>query len=98
MTQDSHDLEATAGRSDPLAFLAEELADLRNAKHLYRPLRVMSSEQGPVATVDGREVISLSSNDYLGLTHHPRLREAALARRSASSGRARARSGPSPAR
>ena len=62
---------------DPLAFLADELADLK-AKHLYRPLRVMSSEQGPVATVDGREVISLSSNDYLGLTHHPRLKAAAV--------------------
>src|SRR5258706_9472117 len=68
---------ATA-RPDPLAFLSSELDDLR-AKHLYRPLRVMSSAQGPVAEVDGREVISLSSNDYLGLTHHPRLREAALA-------------------
>jgi glycine C-acetyltransferase len=62
---------------DPLAFLGDELADLR-AKHLYRPLRVMSSEQGPVAVVDGREVISLSSNDYLGLTHHPRLKAAAV--------------------
>ena len=67
----------TAERPDPFAFLAEELADL-HAKHLYRPLRVMSSEQGPVATVDGREVISLSSNDYLGLTHHPRLKAAAV--------------------
>jgi glycine C-acetyltransferase len=64
--------------SDPLAFIAAELEDLR-AKHLYRPLRVMSAAQGPVTTVDGREVISLSSNDYLGLTHHPRLRDAALA-------------------
>ena len=67
----------TAERQDPFAFLAEELADL-HAKHLYRPLRVMSSEQGPVATVDGREVINLSSNDYLGLTHHPRLKAAAV--------------------
>ncbi len=62
---------------DPLSFIADELQDLR-ARHLFRPLRVMSSEQGPVATIDGREVISLSSNDYLGLTHHPRLKAAAI--------------------
>ena len=49
----------TPTRPDPLAFLAADLDDLR-AKHLYRPLRVMASEQGPVAMVDGREVISLS--------------------------------------
>ncbi len=67
----------TSARPDPFAFLGEELAEL-HAKHLYRPLRVMSSEQGPVAIVDGREVISLSSNDYLGLTHHPRLKAAAV--------------------
>jgi glycine C-acetyltransferase len=64
-------------RQDPLAFLGEELADLR-ARHLYRPLRVMSSAQGPVVSVDEHRLISLSSNDYLGLTHHPRVREAAL--------------------
>ena len=64
-------------RPDPLAFLAEELDDLRN-RHLYRPLRVMSSAQGPIVSVDERRLISLSSNDYLGLTHHPRLRDAAL--------------------
>ncbi|MFL5776163.1 MAG: aminotransferase class I/II-fold pyridoxal phosphate-dependent enzyme, partial [Chloroflexota bacterium] len=67
----------TQTRSDPLAFLGEDLADLRD-KHLYRPLRVMSSAQGPVVVVDGKELVSLSSNDYLGLTHHPRLRQAAL--------------------
>jgi len=65
-------------RPDPLAFLGDELADLRD-RHLYRPLRVMSSAQGPIVSVDGQRLISLSSNDYLGLTHHPRLREAALA-------------------
>jgi glycine C-acetyltransferase len=68
---------ATETRRDPLAFLGDELADLR-AKHLYRPLRVMSSAQGPIVSVDERRLISLSSNDYLGLTHHPRLRDAAL--------------------
>ena len=62
---------------DPLAFLTDELAALRE-RNLYRPLRVMSSAQGPIVSVDGHRVISLSSNDYLGLTHHPRLREAAL--------------------
>ena len=64
--------------ADPLAFLTEEVADLRR-QHLYRGLRVLTSAQGPVVDVDGRHVISLSSNDYLGLTHHPRLRAAALA-------------------
>ncbi len=67
-----------AGRPDPLAFLDDELAALRE-RHLYRPLRVMSSAQGPIVSIDERRLISLSSNDYLGLTHHPRLREAALA-------------------
>jgi glycine C-acetyltransferase len=67
-----------AGRPDPLAFLDDELGALRE-RHLYRPLRVMSSAQGPIVSIDDRRLVSLSSNDYLGLTHHPRLREAALA-------------------
>jgi glycine C-acetyltransferase len=64
-------------RPDPLSFLGEELDALRE-RHLFRPLRVMSSAQGPIVSVDDRRVISLASNDYLGLTHHPRLRKAAL--------------------
>ena len=67
----------TTARPDPLAFLEREVEDLK-AENLFRPLRVLSSAQGPVCVVDGHEVISLSSNDYLGLTHHPRLRAAAL--------------------
>ena len=63
---------------DPLAFLDEEVAALRD-QHLYRALRVMSGPQGPVVDVDGRRLVSLSSNDYLGLTHHPRLAAAAQA-------------------
>ncbi len=66
-----------AGRPEPLAFLGDELAALRE-RNLYRPMRVMSSAQGPIVSVDNARLISLSSNDYLGLTHHPRLREAAL--------------------
>jgi glycine C-acetyltransferase len=68
----------TTPRRDPLAFLDDEVAALRE-RHLYRALRVMSSAQGPIVSIDDRRLISLSSNDYLGLTHHPRLREAALA-------------------
>jgi glycine C-acetyltransferase len=64
--------------TDPLAFLEDEVAALRE-RHLYRALRVMSSGQGPIVSVDDKRLISLSSNDYLGLTHHPRLREAAIA-------------------
>jgi glycine C-acetyltransferase len=67
----------TTPRRDPLAYLDDEVAALRE-RHLYRALRVMSSAQGPIVSVDRKRVISLSSNDYLGLTHHPRLREAAL--------------------
>src|SRR6188508_1230994 len=68
---------STTAPTDPLAFLDDEVAALKE-RHLYRALRVMSSAQGPIVSVDERRLISLSSNDYLGLTHHPRLREAAL--------------------
>src|SRR5215213_9793435 len=66
-----------AARPNPLAFLDEELAALRE-RNLYRPLRVMSSAQGPIVSIDDRRLISLSSNDYLGLTNHPRMKRAAL--------------------
>jgi glycine C-acetyltransferase len=78
MSTSTHDPLAKPLRPDPLAFLEDEVDALRE-RHLYRALRVMSSGQGPIVSVDDRRVISLSSNDYLGLTHHPRLREAALA-------------------
>jgi glycine C-acetyltransferase len=67
-----------ATRPDPLGYLAEQIADLK-AKSLYRPLRVLSGPQAPHATMDGRPMISLSSNNYLGLATHPHLVEAALA-------------------
>src|SRR6187401_2439738 len=68
----------TTPRKDPLAHLEDEVAALKE-RHLYRALRVMSSAQGPIVSVDEKRLISLSSNDYLGLTHHPRLRAAAEA-------------------
>jgi glycine C-acetyltransferase len=77
MSERAHDPMTTTPSRDPLAFLEDEVAALRE-RHLYRALRVMSSAQGPIVSVDERRLISLSSNDYLGLTHHPRLREAVL--------------------
>jgi glycine C-acetyltransferase len=68
---------ATTSLPNPLAYLDDELAALRE-RHLYRPLRVMSSAQGPIVSLDDRRVISLSSNDYLGLSHHPRMKRAAI--------------------
>ena len=67
----------SATRIDPLAYLLAELDDLR-AKNLYRSLRIMSGPQAVHTTVDGRPIISLSSNNYLGLATHPHLVEAAL--------------------
>lgn len=69
-------MTASVDRTDPLGHLVAELEMLQE-QGLYRALREMSSAQGPVCVVDGRKVLSFSSNDYLGLTHHPRLREAA---------------------
>ncbi len=64
-------------RSDPLAYLGSELDSLREQK-LYRHLRILEDEQKAHTTVDHRSVVNLSSNNYLGLTTHPRLRAAAL--------------------
>lgn len=49
------------------------------ARGTYFKLRVLDDEQGPVCHYDGREVINLASNNYLGLCNHPKLREAAMA-------------------
>ena len=64
-------------RRDPLAFLTIELDSLKQ-QGLYRHLRVLEGEQKPKTTFDHRQVVNLSSNNYLGLTTHPKLRERAL--------------------
>ena len=65
-------------RNDPLSFLGDEVNSLK-AQGLYRHLRVLDGEQAARTKVDGRTVVNLSSNNYLGLTTHPRLRKAARA-------------------
>src|ERR1700675_4439536 len=60
-----------------LQYLHDAIEDLK-AKHLYFNLKILEGEQKPVANFDGKEVINLSSNNYLGLTTHPKLRRAAI--------------------
>ncbi|MGE5736301.1 MAG: glycine C-acetyltransferase [Acidobacteriota bacterium] len=67
----------TPTRTNPLSYLTEQLNDLK-AKGTHFHLRVLDDEQAPVCTFDGKKVINLASNNYLGLTTHPKLREAAL--------------------
>src|SRR5436190_1172625 len=64
-------------RTNPLSYLTDQLNDLK-AKGTHFRLRVLEDEQAPVCTFDGKKVINLASNNYLGLTTHPKLREAAL--------------------
>jgi len=58
-------------------FLNDELDQLRE-QGLFRPLRVLGSPQNTEAVVDGKRVLNLSSNNYLGLTTHPRLERAMI--------------------
>jgi glycine C-acetyltransferase len=64
-------------RQNPLAYLDESLNDLRQ-QGLYRRLRVLDGEQAARTSIDHRQVVNLSSNNYLGLTTHPTLRARAL--------------------
>jgi glycine C-acetyltransferase len=64
-------------RRDPLAYLGQELDSLKQ-QNLYRQLRILDGEQKAHTTFDGRSVVNLSSNNYLGLTTHPKLRARAL--------------------
>src|SRR6266849_5505849 len=71
-------VKLTGMSRDPLSFVSAELDTLKQ-QGLYRHLRVLEGEQRAKTTFDHRQVVNLSSNNYLGLTTHPRLREAALA-------------------
>jgi glycine C-acetyltransferase len=58
-------------------YVQGELTALRE-KGVFRRPRVLETEQKATVVIDGHEVITLSSNNYLGLTVHPKLREAAI--------------------
>ena len=71
-------LEETSSKRPQLSHLTAQLDALR-AGGTYFKLRVLDDAQAPVCHYDGREVINLASNNYLGLCDHPKLREAATA-------------------
>jgi len=62
-------------RQDPLAYLATELDNLRH-QGLYRSLRILEGKQEATSRFDGKQVVNLSSNNYLGLATHPKLIDA----------------------
>jgi glycine C-acetyltransferase len=64
-------------KQEKTQFLVEELDQLRQ-QGLFRPLRVLGSPQDTEVVVDGKRVLNLSSNNYLGLTTHPRLKAAMI--------------------
>lgn len=68
---------AQATKRNPLQYVSETLQDLR-AKGVAPKLRVLEGEQKPVCPFDGREVVNLASNNYLGLTTHRALRRASV--------------------
>ena len=68
---------AQTTKTNPLHYVTETLEELR-AKGVAPKLRVLEGEQKPVCVFDGREVINLASNNYLGLTSHKALRKASL--------------------
>ena len=63
---------------NPLSYLSGQL-DTWRKEGTYQRLRVLESESAAESRFDGKQVINLASNNYLGLTTHPKLREAALA-------------------
>ncbi|MCX7828717.1 MAG: glycine C-acetyltransferase [Thermanaerothrix sp.] len=56
----------------PLDFITQELKEMKDAG-LYGTIRTLESPQGPWVTIEGRKVLNLCSNNYLGLCNHPRL-------------------------
>ena len=88
-------MATTTARTNPLSYLTDQLNELKQ-KGTYFKLRVLDDEQAPVCTFDGKRVINLASNNYLGLTTIP-----SCARRPSrpprSTASARVRCAPSPA-
>ncbi len=59
-----------------VARIGQELAEIEKAG-LFKKERIITSEQGPVITVNGKQVLNFCANNYLGLSSHPSVIEAA---------------------
>jgi glycine C-acetyltransferase len=70
--------KSAAGTRPQLAHLTAQIEELRQRGTHFK-LRVLDDEQAAVCHYDGKQVINLASNNYLGLCNHPKLREAAIA-------------------
>src|SRR5229473_2986437 len=77
MPRDGVGTPMTTTNQNPLSYLHDQIADMES-KGLHFRLRVLDGEQKPVARFDGKKVINLSSNNYLGLTTHKALRRGAM--------------------
>jgi glycine C-acetyltransferase len=64
-------------RIDPLAWLGDRITEWK-AAGTYQRLRVLEGPSAAESRYDGKDVINLASNNYLGLTTHPKLIEAAV--------------------
>ena len=71
------DTATTPSKQNAMQYLSDQLKEMAE-KGVAPKLRVLEGEQKPVCIFDGREVINLASNNYLGLTTHKALRKAAL--------------------
>lgn len=63
--------------NDKFQFVREGIKDLKD-RGVFRKLKIIMDKQGAVCNIDGRKVINLSSNNYLGLTNHPKMVRAAI--------------------
>ena len=63
--------------TNPLSYLHDQLDEWRSDGS-YQRLRVLESASAAESRFDGKQVVNLASNNYLGLTTHPKLREAAV--------------------
>lgn len=60
-----------------LDWISEEIQGLKDAGR-YIPIRVLESSQGAWVTIEGRKVLNLCSNNYLGYANHPEVKKAAI--------------------